>query len=123
MNKFVRIVWQTALLFAIYQGSLWVVRVTGIPVPANVLGILVLFCLLLSGVIKEEHVQEAATFFLKHLVFFFVPVAVALMNWGEVFYQYGWVLLAAIVVSALLPLAFVGRLAQYLQKRKDRCSH
>ena len=122
MNTLLRIIWQTALLFAIYQGSLWVVQATGIPVPANVLGIVVLFCLLLSGVIKEEHVSEAATFLLKHLVFFFVPVAVALMNWGEVFYQYGWVLLAAIVISALLPLAFVGRLAQYLQKRKDRCS-
>ena len=54
---------------------------------------------------------------LKHMVFFFVPVAVGLMQWGGVFYEYGWILLIAIVISAILPLLTVGLLGRALRRR------
>ena len=113
---------QAALLWLIYWSCSWFVTWTGLPVPANVLGIVVLFSLLFFGVIKEEHISDAASFLLKHLVFFFVPVAVGLMQWGEVFYNYGLVLFAAIVISALLPFFSVGFLAQFLQNRQNQCN-
>ena len=58
----------------------------------------------------------AAEFLLKHLVFFFVPIAVGLMQWGSVFYDYGWVLAAAIVGSTALPLVIVGFMARALRR-------
>lgn len=109
---------QLALLWAIYQGSTWFVAATGLPIPGNVVGVLLLFALLCLGVIKLKHVELAADFLLKHLVFFFVPVAVGLMEWGQVFYDYGLTLLAAIVISAVLPLLAVGGLTQFLNKRQ-----
>ena len=54
---------------------------------------------------------------LKHMVFFFVPVAVGLMQWGGVFYEYGWILLIAIVISAILPLLTVGLLGRALRRK------
>lgn len=119
MTQTFKVICQAALLCLIYWTCHWFVILTGLPVPANVLGIVVLFSLLFFDVIKEEHISEAAGFLLKHLVFFFVPVAVGLMEWGGVFYDYGFVLLAAIVVSSLLPLAVVGFLSQFLQKRQN----
>lgn len=121
MRQTWKLIWQTALLAACYWACELFVRVTGLPVPGNVLGIIVLFILLCSGVIKESWISEAATFLLKHLVFFFVPIAVGLMNWWGVFYEYGWVLLAAILISSLLPLLTVGWLCALLQKRRDAC--
>ena len=61
----------------------------------------------------------AAGFFLKHLVFFFVAVGVALINWGAVFYDYGLVLLVAILVSSILPFYVVGILMQKFMKEKN----
>jgi holin-like protein len=107
---------QLALLWAIYQGSTWLVAFTGLPIPGNVVGVLLLFLLLSLGALKLKHVELAADFLLKHLVFFFVPIAVGLMEWGQVFYDYGLTLLLAIVVSAVLPLLAVGGLAQLLGK-------
>lgn len=120
MSQTLRLVAQTAILGIIYWGCDFFVSLTGLPVPANVLGIVLLFTLLCTGVIKEKHVSEAAGFLLKHLVFFFVPIAVGLMLWGEVFYEYGLILLAAIVISSLLPLLAVGWLSGLLGKEKKR---
>lgn len=121
MRQTWKLIWQTGLLAACYWSCEWLVRLTGLPVPGNVLGIIVLFTLLCTGIVKEAWISEAATFLLKHLVFFFVPIAVGLMNWWGVFYDYGWVLLAALLISSLLPLLAVGWLSAWLQRRKDGC--
>ncbi len=116
MKELAKLVGQTALLCAVFLACDRFVKWTGWPIPANVLGIVVLFTLLATGVVKEEHVSSAANFLLRHLVFFFVPVAVGLMNWGKVFYDYGLVFLAAILISSLLPLLGVGFLSRILRK-------
>lgn len=120
MKETLRFLWQMAILAGLFWGSDWVVRTTGLPIPGNVFGIVVLFILLLTGVIKEDHISVAANFLLKHMVFFFVPVAVGLMQWGGVFYEYGWILFAAIVIGAILPLLTVGLLGRALRRRARR---
>ncbi len=126
MRQTWRLLWQTAVLAAIAWLADYAVTVLDLPVPGNVLGIMVLFLLLSAGVVKERWISEAASFLLRHLVFFFIPVAVGLMNWGEVFYDYGWVLLGAIVGSTALPLLVTGWLAGALRRRpkkeKAQCS-
>ena len=115
-----KLLWQTAILAAIFWSCDQITRLTGIPIPGNVLGIIVLFFLLLTGIVKESHISLAAEFLLRHLVFFFVPIAVGLMQWGGVFYDYGWVLAAAIVGSTALPLVIVGFMARALRRRADK---
>lgn len=114
-----KFLFQTALLVLVYQVCAWFVAWTDFPIPANVLGIIVLFTLLCTGVVKETHIDMAAGFFLKHLVFFFVAVGVALINWGAVFYDYGLVLLVAILVSSILPFYVVGVLMQKFMKERS----
>ena len=117
MTQTLKALGQLAILWAIYWASKWFVTNTGLPIPATVVGVIALFLLLLSGLIKLEHVQDAADFLLKHLVFFFVCIAVGLMEWGRVFYDYGLVLLLAIVISSIVPLFAVGFLTQFLHKK------
>jgi holin-like protein len=40
------------------------------------------------------------------------------MDWGGVFYQYGLVLLTAVVVSSVLPFFAVGFLTLFLHRRR-----
>ena len=126
MRQTWRLLWQAVVLAAIAWLADYAVTVLDLPVPGNVLGIMVLFLLLSAGVVKERWISEAASFLLRHLVFFFIPVAVGLMNWGAVFYDYGWVLLGAIVGSTALPLLVTGWLAGALrrkpEKEKAQCS-
>lgn len=112
---------QIALLVVVYRVCLWFVEATGLPIPANVLGIVVLFTLLALGVVKESYVGDAASFLLKHLVFFFIPITVGLMDWGAVFARHALVMTVAILVSSLLPLLVVGWLARVLRKEEKPC--
>jgi holin-like protein len=117
MTETLKALGQLALLWAIYAASSWVVRTFALPVPANVLGVLTLFALLCLGVVKMKHVELAADFLLKHLVFFFVPITAGLLDWGGVFADYGLALGVAIVVSSALALFVTGRLSQALLRR------
>ncbi|HEX7554273.1 MAG TPA: CidA/LrgA family protein [Geothrix sp.] len=121
MKKKIRLLAQIAVLSGIYLAGNWIARKTGLPVPGNVLGIILLYALLNLGVIRLEHVQDAADFLLRHLVFFFIPVAVDLMNWGGVFLKYGLKLATAIAISTALTFLGTGCIAQWLQRDEKPC--
>jgi holin-like protein len=121
VKKKLRLLAQIAVLSAIYLSGNWIARKTGLPVPGNVLGIVLLYALLNLGVIRLEHVQDAADFLLRHLVFFFIPVAVDLMNWGGVFLKYGLKLALAIAISTALTFLGTGFIAQWLQRDDQPC--
>lgn len=112
---------QIALLAGIYLLGNKIAALIHLPVPGNVVGIVLLYALLNLGVIPLEYVQGAADFLLRHLVFFFIPVAVDLMNWGSVFYRYGLALALAILVSTILTFVGTGHVAQWLQKDEASC--
>ena len=120
MRETWRLIWQTALLAGIAWLMGWVVRATGLPVPGNILGIVVIFTLLCCGVLREQWIDTAAPFLLKHMMFFFVPLTVGLMDCYEVFFDHGLVLIVALVVSFFVPLALVGALGGLLY-RKPPC--
>jgi holin-like protein len=119
--KVSRFIYQLLILWFIYWISNELVEFTRLPIPGNVIGVILLFGLLASGIIKVEHVREGADFLLKHLVFFFIPVTVGLMNWWSIFYNYGIELAAAVTISTLLPFWTVGYLTQLLHKKGKKC--
>jgi holin-like protein len=121
VTKKIRLLAQIAVLSAIYLVGNWIARKTGLPVPGNVLGIVLLYALLNLGILRLEHVQDAADFLLRHLVFFFIPVAVDLMNWGGVFLKYGLKLALAIAISTALTFLGTGFIAQWLRRDDTPC--
>ena len=51
--------------------------------PASVLSMLVLLVLLLSGLLKKEHIGRVCAFFVGNMAFFFLPSCVGLLeHWG-----------------------------------------
>lgn len=66
-----------AILTLFYFFSGIVLRtVLGIPLPANVIGLLLLTLGLFTKTFKLEWVEDAAQFLLKHLMLFFAPFIV-----------------------------------------------
>lgn len=122
MYKVSRISYQLLILWLIYWISSELAESTRLPIPGNVIGVVLLFGLLAGGIIKIGHIREGADFLLKHLVFFFIPATVGLMNWGGIFYNYGIELAAAVTISTLLPFWTVGYLTQLMHKRGAKCS-
>jgi len=116
LRNFVKIIGQIFILWVIYYFSTWVVKFFHIPLPGSVLGMICLFTLLAMGIIKEQWLSAATNPLLKHLSFFFIPIAVELMEWGDLFLQKGYLLFLPLVLSTLVALITTGGIVQLLTK-------
>ena len=83
LQNFLKISAQLFLLWIIYYLSTLGVEFFHLPIPGSVLGMIILFILLSTGIIKEHWLSTVANPLLKHLSFFFIPIAVGLMEWGD----------------------------------------
>ena len=117
-----------ALFFLFQLAGLWGLNELGyfiteqfhLPFPGNVMGLLLLFVLLVTGVIKLSWIESAASFLIRHLAFFFIPVAVGLMEIGGLLMTNGVAIMTALIVSAVIGFLVTGGLSQLLERRKER---
>jgi len=103
---------QVGLFWAIFAVSNVVVPRLHLRVPANIVGMLLLFTLLCTGIVEEQWVSLAAGVLTRHLAFFFIPVAVGLMDCAGLLWPVAHWLLLAIVVSSVAGMAVSGGLIQ-----------
>lgn len=114
-----RIAGQIALLVAVFQAGSALTSGLHLPVPGNLVGMLLLLSLLVVKVLRPAHLDEVGGFALRHLVFFFVPLAVGVMTWGDLIARSGLVLGASLIVSAAVGVAVAGLIAQRLCRGED----
>jgi len=114
LTQGLRFIVQIALLWVIYQLGNWVAEKSHLPIPGNVLGMIILFLLLLMGIIRIEWIEEGADFLLKHLAFFFIPIAVGLMQWIGLFQLSGVQLLVSIILGTAVCIMVMNSVATML---------
>ncbi|WP_312461114.1 CidA/LrgA family protein [Proteiniclasticum sp.] len=106
------------VLFVLFLGELLRVFL-GISIPGTVIGMILLFLLLLSGLLKLEQVADISNFLLDHLAFFFVPAGVGLMANFQVIKE-AWVpILSIIGISTVLVMGVTGWTIQLMKRRKS----
>ena len=71
---------ELAIVFGICLISQGVSALLPIEFPASVISMLLLLALLLSGVVKERHIQRVSTFLVGNMAFFFIPPCVGLID-------------------------------------------
>lgn len=79
--------WSMASLaiLLLFQVIGWMVATYGhVPLPGNVLGLLLLLAALFLRVVKLEQVEPAAAFLLKHMLVLFAPIIAGTLSLGPV---------------------------------------
>ncbi len=100
-----------------FLGSL-LVDSAGLPVPGNVVGMLLLFAALRSGIVDSESVRAAADLLLSHLALLFVPAGVGVMVYFDLIAKEWLPIIVATVVSTFVVMAVTGWCATLLEKGK-----
>lgn len=96
----------------------FIAQLFSLPVPASVLGMLMLFItLVIRGGITSE-LKASSNGILPYLPLFIVPASVGIVNFMGLLEQEGLALLSAIVISLLVGIPVCGLLAQSLIKRQ-----
>jgi holin-like protein len=93
-----------------------------LPLPGNLLGMLLLLLLLTTGVVRLAWIEASASLLIRHLAFFFVPITVGLMGFAEVFVDNGAAILITLIASAAMGIFVAGLSSQRLGARKRRAA-
>ena len=86
----------------------------GVPLPAGVLGLLLFFAALVSGVVRLEWVEKTAEFMVRHMLLLFIPLLAGLTQIGGELRRNAVALIAGVVVSLLAVLLTTGGLGELL---------
>ena len=71
---------QFSIILSIYFLGELIQKALGLPIPGNVIGMLILFVGLYTGMIKLEMIDRISDFLLENLSFFYLPAAVSLIT-------------------------------------------
>ncbi|KVC81454.1 murein hydrolase transporter LrgA [Burkholderia ubonensis] len=102
-----RIALQATALAALWLAVDWAVRAVGLPVPSGVIGLAVLLVLLFSGGVAPAWVKDGANWLLSDMLLFFVPAAVAAVQYGGLFREDGWRLALVVVAGTAFVMVAV----------------
>lgn len=95
-------------------------RLIPLPIPASIYGMVLLFVLLLTGVIKLEQVKDAGKFLIEIMPVMFIPAGVGLMaSWGVLKPLLIPVSIIT-VVSLVLVMAVGGHVTQYVIRHNKK---
>lgn len=89
-----------------------------IPIPGNMLGMLLLAGCLLSGVVKLETVEKAASFFLRHMLLFFIPILVGVTGYLPLLSGQTVPIVLALLTGAPIVMVCTGWLVQAGSRRR-----
>lgn len=97
-----------------------------LPIPASIYGMVLLFILLLTGVVKLDDVQDVGKFLIEIMPVMFIPAGVGLMaSWGVLKPMLIPVVII-IVISLILVMGISGRITQRVirhSKKKEGKEH
>ena len=118
MKKAIIVVLQLLFLWLLNELGYFLVKTFHLPMPGNVIGMVMLFVLLITGVVKLSWIEDASSLLIKHLAFFFIPIAVGLMNFGSLFLKSGLSFLIVVIGSIVVGMFVTGFVSQRLVKKK-----
>lgn len=107
MKRFAVIVGQVLFLSFIGVVGNFLQQWLNLPLPGTLVGMLLLFVLLLTGIVKLDHVEQGAAILISELLLFFIPSAIGVIQYTQLFGSTGAMLLGVIVTSIVTLLLSV----------------
>lgn len=96
---------QLALFISVFVASEQLVNWLHLPLPANIVGMLLMLMLIALRVLPLRWVKVGASWLLAEMLLFFIPAVVAVVNYADLLQIDGWRIFVVIAVSTLLVLA------------------
>ncbi|MEY9867778.1 holin-like protein [Peribacillus sp. B2I2] len=123
MKKTLAFIVQLIILLIICKLGYFIAHLLHLPIPGNVIGMILLFSLLQTKVLKVEWIELTSGFLVKHLAFFFIPISISLMTMGWLFIEFGLPLALTLGVSLIFGFIVSAWTVQKLSHRGEVKQH
>ena len=108
---------ELAIIMIIFYCGEWISHLSGILLPGNVIGMILLLLLLLFNVLKLSQIEKISTLFLNNLTLFFIPAGAGIII------HYHWLegivfpFLGINIVSTFLVMLITGYTIEMFQRK------
>lgn len=122
INKIIKIAMQISIIYIIYAAGNYISRLIAdiIVIPGNIIGMIILFLLLISNVLKLSTIEETGNFMLKYMGFFFVPLTVGLMESYKLVQRSIIQIIVILFVSCIIVMFVTGKVTDALISYKEK---
>ncbi|MCG3723725.1 CidA/LrgA family protein [Vibrio cincinnatiensis] len=108
------------LIFLCLWAGITIQHWLGIAIPGSIIGLLLLFALLVSGLVPVEWVRPSAHLFIRYMILLFVPISVGLMVHFDMLLNNLWPILASAIGGTVLVLVSLGFVLDRLLKKGEK---
>src|SRR5690606_15680280 len=128
MWKLTRFFLQFSLIMIFWVLGLGIQHLFHLKISGDIIGLILLLIFLLTGFLRLQSVDVAGKFLIQHLVLFFIPCVVGLIQFKELFISYGFQVIVTVVFSTICVLISTvysvywgARLEGRFTKEKTKC--
>lgn len=107
---------ESLIIICIYLLGEIISKGLNLPIPGNIIGMIILLILLCTNIIKVEKVETISSFFLDHLAFFFIPAGVGLLTSFDIIKSSLIQILLICIIATSLVIVVTGLIVQALLK-------
>lgn len=111
---------QGIIILLILLVSKGVERITPFPMPASVVGLVLLFTLLCLGWIKLDQVETVGNALTGQIGLFFVPAGISAINSMGLIAKHPILILGLIIISTFCLLIFTGKTSEWIMNLTTR---
>lgn len=110
---------EALIILGIYLAGEIISDMFSLPIPGNILGMIILFILLCTKTVKLNQISNVTNFLLNHLAFFFIPAGVGLMSSAGIIKATWLQLIIVCIISTVVIIGVTGIIVQFVAKRKE----
>lgn len=104
------------ILLFLYLGYV-IEHIFNLPIPPNVIGMVLLIIALVTGVLKLEKIEETVNFIIKYLAVFYIVPSVGLIMYLELLKEQFVIIVIPVFISIIAGFFVAGKTTELLMRK------
>lgn len=111
---------QFLIILVINFAGVIIQNIFNLPLPGTILGMLILFVLLWTKVLKVESIEKVCDFLILNMIIFFLPPAVELLEYMALLKTGFFKIIILLVATTVITMIVTGKTVDFCIKRMEK---
>lgn len=111
---------QFLILLVINFLGIFIQNIFHLPLPGTILGMVILFILLWTKVLKVESIEKVCNFLVLNMIIFFLPPAVELLEYMTLLEKGFLKIIILLIVTTVITMVITGKTVEFCIKRMEK---
>lgn len=113
-------IFQFGIILAVSFVAELIYNYVPLPIPASIYGLIIMFILLVTKIIKVEWVKDSAKYLIAIMPIMFIPAGAKLVTVADQILPVVIPVLIILVITTIIVMVVSGKVTQFIIKRKNK---